>query len=195
MKNSIFLLKIIILNNNFTQYKPFFAFLVKFLLFYIVFTFIYKMYLNQYDIANNEVDFLTEMVANQTHFILSIFTENVSVAPHNSDPSIMIIYNHKFVARVIEGCNAISIMILFAAFVFAFSTHRKKTVLYIIFGVIVIHVLNVIRIAALTFALYYYPKYEEILHGTIFPLFIYSVVFVLWILWVTKFSGYVKRNS
>jgi exosortase family protein XrtF len=153
------------------------------------------MYLNQYDIANNEVDFLTEMVANQTHFILSIFTENVSVAPHNSDPSIMIIYNHKFVARVIEGCNAISIMILFAAFVFAFSTHRKKTVLYIIFGVIVIHVLNVIRIAALTFALYYYPKYEEILHGTIFPLFIYSVVFVLWILWVTKFSGYVKRNS
>ena len=34
---------------------------------------------------------------------------------------------------------------------------------------------------------------EEVLHGTLFPLFIYGVVFVLWILWVTKYSGYVKK--
>lgn len=152
------------------------------------------MYLNQYNVANNEVDYFTEVVANQTHKIMHIFTENAKVAPHISDPSIMIIYNNKFVARVIEGCNAISVMILFAAFVFAFSTQWKKTVLYIIIGILIIHILNIIRIAALTFALYHYPQYEEILHGTIFPLFIYGVVFVLWILWVTKFSGYVKRN-
>jgi exosortase family protein XrtF len=183
------------LKNNFSQYKPFFAFLTKFLVFYVVFAFVYKMYLNQYDAKNFEVDYLTEAVAKQTLFVMDLFTENADLQPHKSDSSIIIIYNNTLVARVIEGCNAISVMILFAAFVFAFSKQWKKTVLYIIFGIVIIHVLNVVRIAALTFAMFHYPKYEEILHGTVFPLFIYGVVFILWILWVTKFSGYAKRNS
>jgi exosortase family protein XrtF len=85
-------------------------------------------------------------------------------------------------------------VILFAAFIFAFSNRWKKTGLYIVIGILIIHVLNIIRIALLTYALYYYPAYEELLHGTIFPLFIYGLVFLLWIFWITKFSGYVKRN-
>ena len=189
------MLKIHSLKNNFSQYKPFFTFLIKFLLFYVVFTFVYKMYLNQYNVANNEVDFFTEVVANQTSNLMLLFTENIRIFPNDLEPSIKIFYNDKYVARVIEGCNAISVMILFAAFIFAFSTQWKKTGLYIVSGIILIHFLNIIRIALLSFALYFYPEYEEILHGTIFPLFIYGVVFLLWILWVTKFSGYAKKNS
>ncbi len=189
------MLKIHILKNIFLQYKPFFTFLSKFLLFYVVFTFGYKMYLDQYDVAKNEVDFFTKVVANQTGKLLGFFVENTSISPHNSEPSIKIFYNDLYVARIIEGCNAISVMILFAAFIFAFSTQWKKTGLYIVLGIILIHVLNIIRITLLSFALYSYPEYEEILHGTIFPLFIYGVVFLLWILWVTKFSGYAKKSS
>ena len=155
----------------------------------------YKMYLNQYDVVNNEVDYFTEVVANQTKKLMSFFVDNTRSFPHDFEPSIKIFYKDKYVARVIEGCNAISVMILFAAFIFAFSTQWKKTGLYIILGIILIHILNIIRIALLSYALYNYPEYEEILHGTIFPLFIYGVVFLLWILWVTKFSGYAKRNS
>lgn len=183
------------MKNTFNQYKPFFAFLIKFLLFYVVFTFFYKMYLNQYDVTKNEVDCFTEIVANQTKQFMMIFTDDVKSIKHDLEPSLKILYNNKYVARVIEGCNAVSVMILFAAFIFAFSTSWKKTSLYIVSGVVLIHVLNIIRIALLSFALYYYPEYEEILHGTIFPLFIYGVVFILWILWVTKFSGYVKKTA
>ena len=179
----------------FSQYKPFFIFLSKFLLFYVVFTFVYKMYLDQYYVTKNEVDSFTQVVANQTQKLISVFVENAELSSHEFEPSIKIFYNEKYVARIIEGCNAISVMILFSAFIFAFSTQWKKTGLYIIFGIILIHVLNIIRIGLLSFALYHYPEYEEILHGTIFPLFIYGVVFLLWILWVTKFSGYDKRNS
>jgi len=182
------------LKNNFSQYKPFFTFLSKFLLFYVVFIFVYKMYLNQYDVTNNKVDFFTEVVAKQIVKLMGVFVENTKSLPHDFEPSIKIFYKDKYVARIIEGCNAISVMILFAAFVFAFSTQWKKTGLYMILGIMLIHILNIIRIALLSYALYNYPEYEEILHGTIFPLFIYGVVFLLWILWVTKFSGYAKRN-
>ena len=177
------------------QYKPFFIFLTKFLLFYIVFTFVYKMYLDQYDVAKNEVDSFTEIVANQTEKLLGVLTESKASIPHDKEPSVKLFFKEKYVARIIEGCNAVSIMILYAAFIFAFSTEWKKTGLYIIFGIVLIHILNVIRIALLASSLYYYPQYEEILHGTIFPLFIYGVVFILWILWVTKFSGHAKRTS
>lgn len=184
-----------LLKNTINQYKPFFTFLIKFLLFYVVFTFVYKMYLGQYDVEKNEVDCFTEVVAHQTKQFMLLFTDAAQSIKHSEEPSLKILFKEKYVARVIEGCNAVSVMILFAAFVFAFSTQWKKTLLFIVFGVVLIHVLNVIRIALLSFALYYYPKYEELLHGTIFPLFIYGVVFILWILWVTKFSGYVKRTT
>ncbi|MFD2910001.1 exosortase family protein XrtF [Flavobacterium ardleyense] len=183
------------MKNNLLQYKPFFTFLTKFLLFYVVFTFIYKMYLDQYDVTKNEVDFFTEIVAKQTENLLGIFTESKASLPHDKEPSVKLFYKDRFIARIIEGCNAISVIILYAAFIFAFSSQWKKTTLYIILGVLLIHILNIIRIALLVVLLYYYPQHGEILHGTFFPLFIYGVVFLLWILWVTKFSGYVKRTS
>lgn len=189
------MLKIDHLKNTLIQYKPFFTFLIKFLLFYVVFAFVYKMYLSQYDVAKNEVDYFTEVVANETNKIMFFFTDETQSVKHDKESSFKIFYKEKYVARVIEGCNAVSVMILFAAFIFAFSTRWKRTLLFIVFGVVLIHLLNIIRIALLSFALYYYPQYEKLLHGTFFPLFIYGVVFILWILWVTKFSGYVKRTN
>jgi len=85
-------------------------------------------------------------------------------------------------------------MILFAAFIFAFSSGWKKTFLYIVVGIILIHILNVIRIVLLTMAIDRYPEQEHVLHGVIFPLFIYGVVFLLWVLWVQKFSGYATKR-
>lgn len=153
------------------------------------------MYLNQFDLNKNEIDGITKTVAFQTKQLMLCFDNNIETVKNENEPSIKMIYHAKYVARIIEGCNAISVMILFASFVFAFSAQWKKTALYIISGIVIIHVLNIIRIAVLSFSLYYFPNYEEVLHGTLFPLFIYGVVFVLWILWVTKYSGYVKKNK
>lgn len=154
----------------------------------------YKQYLNQYNPLLNEVDGITVHVANQTNNLLHLFKQDSYLIPHEFEPSIKIIFNNKYVSRIIEGCNAISVIILFAAFIFAFSIKIKRTIVYILLGSIVIYVLNIIRIALLVNLLYYYPQYEELLHGTVFPLFIYGVVFLLWIAWVTRFSGYDKAN-
>lgn len=189
------MLKIDNLKNIFHQYKPFFTFLLKFILFYVISIFVYKLYLSQYDLQKNEVDGITKSVAFQTKQLMLWFDNDVEIVKNDNEPSIKMLFHSKYVARIIEGCNAISVMILFASFVFAFSARWKKTAFYIVAGIAIIHILNIIRIALLSFALYYYSQYEELLHGTIFPLFIYGVVFVLWILWVTKFSGYVKKTK
>jgi len=86
------------------------------------------------------------------------------------------------------------VIILFVSFVIAFSGKTKTTILYVMGGSLLIHILNVVRIALLCILMYYFPKQEHFLHGVFFPLFIYGVVFILWVIWVNKFSFYAKKT-
>lgn len=200
MKKNILIiirLKCIFLKKNnlkkiLNQYKPFFTFLIKFGLFYLIFAFLYSSFLNQYDTSKFELDAITKAVSDQTFYVMKFLGEDYKVLPHEAEASTKVIYKGKYLARIIEGCNAISVIILFAAFVFAFASNWLKTISYIVLGSVLIYVLNIARIILLVKAIYFYPEYQEFLHGTIFPLFIYGVVFVLWIIWVTKFSKYAK---
>lgn len=182
------------LKNYFIKYKPFLLFLGKFLLTYLVLTFLYQYYLSQFDAGTFEVDGFTKIVAVQTEKLLLFFNADVSLIPHLSQPSMNLIYNQKFVARIIEGCNALSVIILFISFVIAFTGKFKPTVLFVLFGSLLIHFLNVVRIAILSVLLFHFPQQEHLLHGVVFPLFIYGVVFVLWVIWVNKFSLYAKKT-
>lgn len=179
----------------FILYKPFLLFLGKFLLTYLLLTFIYQSYLGQFDSSQNETDSFTVLVAKQTKELMLLFDCDVITKPNTREPAVNLYYNQKPIARIIEGCNAMSVIILFVAFIVAFSGKLKPTVLYIIGGSLVIYVLNVIRIALLCALMYYYPELQHFLHGVVFPLFIYGVVFILWIIWVNKFSKYATKNS
>ena len=177
----------------FVKYKPFLLFLGKFLATYALLAFVYQMYLNQFSKADFEVDTFTQSVARQTQNLISLFDKEVTIAPHLEQASIKLYYKQRLVARVVEGCNALSVIILFVAFIVAFTGKIRTTVWFILGGSLLIHVLNIARIAILTVALYHLPQYEEMLHGVIFPLFIYGVVFMLWVIWVNKFSLYAAK--
>jgi exosortase family protein XrtF len=84
---------------------------------------------------------------------------------------------------------------LFISFVIAFSGKIKNTIYFIIVGSLIIHILNIIRIALLMVAFYHFPKANFILHDILFPLVIYGTVFILWIIWVNKFSFYAKNTT
>lgn len=163
---------------------------------YIGLTSFYQFYLNQFDnLLFFQVDDFTQLVAHQVKKMLSFFNYDSAIILHDNEASVKLFLNHIYVARVVEGCNALSVMILFAAFVVAFSGKRIHTVLFIICGCLLIHFLNVLRIALLCIALLRYPKQEHFLHGVVFPLFIYGVVFGLWVVWVNKFSLHVRKNT
>jgi len=173
--------------------RPFFIFLLKFGLSYLVLSVLYWLYLSQFDAAAHQPDGMTHLVARQSRDFAILIGKDAAIALHPTEPCYRYFLNGKGVARVVEGCNAVSVMILFTAFIIAFSSTFKKTALFILAGIAIIHLLNVIRIALLAFGFYYYPDYKTVLHDIIFPLFIYGVVFLLWIIWVQKFSTHAKR--
>ena len=188
------IIKTINLKDYFAQYKPFLLFLSKFLLTYVVLTFTYETYLNQFDESSFEVDGFTKSVANQTINTLTFFGYDAYQMPNNDSLSIKLFFNNVYIAQIIEGCNGLSVIILFIAFVIAFTGKLKKTILYLLFGSLLIHILNIARIALLCILIFSFPEYESILHGVIFPLIIYGFVFLLWIIWVNKFSGYATNS-
>lgn len=169
-------------------------FLGKFLLTYLLLTLVYQSYLSQFDVKKFEVDTFTQLVAKQTKDLMVLFGCDASIAPNVKEPGVNLYFNQKSMARIIEGCNGLSVIILFISFVIAFSGKIKPTILFILGGSLLIHILNVSRIALLCVLMYYYPKQQHLLHGVLFPLFIYGVVFLLWIIWVNKFSKYAPKT-
>jgi exosortase family protein XrtF len=175
------------------QYKPFLLFLSKFFLTYILLTIVYQLYLSSY--AVNQIDSVTRLVAKHAEQLFSLFNADFQVKYYLGEPYLRLIYNQKYVARMIEGCNAVSIIILFIAFVVSFSGKIKTTLVFIAVGIFIIYVLNIIRIVLLAVLIFWYPAKEGLLHGVLFPLSIYGAVFVLWLIWINKYSTYAKRNS
>ena len=189
------MLKFLIVNKYWSQYKPFLLFLGKFALSYLILTFVYQYYLNQFDVKNYEPDGFTKIVTGQVEQSLLFFNCDARTEIHPMEPSYKFFYNGKYISRIVEGCNALSVIILFIAFVIAFSGKLKHTVLYIIGGSLIIHILNITRIALLIVAFYNFPEFNTILHDILFPLAIYGTVFILWVIWVNKFSFYAKKTA
>ncbi|MDL2141359.1 MULTISPECIES: exosortase family protein XrtF [Flavobacterium] len=172
------------------QFKPFLIFIGTFFAAYIGLTLLYKFYLNGF--GPNEIDGITNTVGRNVEQLMQGFNCDIKIHKSLTDSWMEVWYNKHYSVRIVEGCNAVSVMILFVAFVLAFSGKFRATLLFIVFGIFSIYVLNVARIAILVVLLFRFPEQDHFLHGTLFPLIIYGFVFLLWIIWVNKFSKYAK---
>ena len=174
------------------KYKNILVFLGKFFGTYFLFFALYAIYLDASQDKDNtfQCDPLTSQVANHTVAMLTAFNYDAESVQHTQERSMKIFLNEQYVARVIEGCNSVSVVILFAAFVIAFTGPFKATLIYILMGSAFIYLINVLRISFLTVMLYEFPKQQVLLHNLVFPGIIYGATFLLWIIWVQKFSQF-----
>ena len=176
------------------KYKSVIRFIITFLSVYILLSVAYKLYLDFSDGSKYYPDYLTSTVAKQSRELLETVGYDTRIEPHDDEPSMKMIIRNKFVARVVEGCNSVSVIILFMSFVIAFSGKFKTTLFYLLAGSTLLYVVNLIRIVILSIGLYHYPWRREILHTVIFPAIIYGMVFVLWMFWVNRFSNLKAKN-
>ncbi len=179
----------------FIKYKSVIKFILTFLLVYISFSVIYKLYLDASEDSQFYPDYMTHLVALQSESLLNTFGYDTQIVPHPEEASMKLIVNGKYLARIIEGCNSISVLILFISFIVAFSGKLKATFFYILSGSVLIYIVNLIRIVILSMGVYHYPEHGDILHTVVFPAIIYGMVFLLWIFWVNRFSKLKKKDA
>jgi len=150
---------------------------------------LYVAFLNATQESENQFvcDPITQKVAEQTVDLLLFFNFKSYTDQNTAELSFRLFVEDKFVARVVEGCNSISVIILFIAFIISFSGNFKVTTAYILAGSLVIYIINVFRIAFIAVVMYQFPEYSDFLHQIIFPLIIYGTTFLLWVIWINYF--------
>ncbi len=174
------------------KYKPVLRFLAIFIGSYLVFVSLYQLFLTYGGSSRYFPDYITHNVAKQSQALITAFGYDMKVEPSTWEPAMNLTMNGKTLARVVEGCNAVSVMLLFVSFMLAFFGDVKRTLLFIFGGVVLLYGMNVLRIALLTIGIYEYPEYADVLHGTIFPAVIYGTVFLLWLGWINSYKKPVK---
>lgn len=175
------------------RYSPVIRFIFTFVGTYLLLAFLYSFYLNHWDPGTYYPDFLTHLVAVQSEAVVSTLGYEVEVRPGFPESNMHLFVNDQFVARIIEGCNSASIIILFVSFMLAFFGKIKPTLVYIFSGAVIIYVTNILRISLMSVGIYEFPHYAHFLHSIAFPLVIYGMVFLLWVMWIIIYSKQVKR--
>lgn len=85
--------------------------------------------------------------------------------------------------RVVNGCNGLSTIGLFAGFVFAFPGSSPRRALFLPLGIGVIYMANVARVAGLAALQSAWPEVFDVVHDFGTTTIFYLVVFALWMVW------------
>lgn len=88
-----------------------------------------------------------------------------------------------------DPCNGITLFALFVGFVIAYPGKIKNKLWFIPLGMLLIHIINVIRIVSLCLIVYYSPESLSFNHTYTFTILVYAFVFWLWLLWSNKYSS------
>ena len=160
---------------------------------YLVLALLYNAYLSYEFPSEYYPDFFTNLVAEQTRSVFQSFGYFAQTLPHPVEESVVLFLNGTPMVRIVEGCNSISVIVLFVSFVLAFFKTWKPTLFFLFAGSALIYVLNVVRLVLLCVGLLEYPQYKTLLHDIVFPATIYGTVFLLWFLWVYRFSKQTEK--
>jgi exosortase/archaeosortase family protein len=95
-------------------------------------------------------------------------------------------YNHG--VWIGEPCNGIKVFGLFTIFILSFRGDIIKKLIFIPFGILIIHFLNILRIALLTYISAINPYILDFNHNVTFQLLIYGSMLGLWYIWIINFS-------
>jgi exosortase family protein XrtF len=87
-----------------------------------------------------------------------------------------------------SNCNAITLFTLFSVFIIAYPGSQKNKFWFVPTGIIAIHILNVFRVVALAMIAKYFPALLDFNHTYTFTFLVYSFIFLLWMIWINKFS-------
>ena len=178
-------------NNLLREFKPTLLFLSKFLAIYFILNIIYGIYVESYD---TKADGITTWVSDQSVSFLSSIGYEASSLPVAYEPKVALYNQGTSVINIFEGCNGINIMILFLAFIVAVSGNFANMIWFIPAGFIFIHLANLGRIAFLFWVAQSKPDYLYFSHKYIFTAIIYTAVFLLWTIWVVRFSGLFRKH-
>ncbi|CAN5121038.1 hypothetical protein BH09BAC5_BH09BAC5_08020 [soil metagenome] len=94
-----------------------------------------------------------------------------------------------------DPCNGISLFALFVSFIIAYPGSWKHKLWFIPAGITLIHTMNVIRITSLCIIVLKKPQWLAFNHTYLWQVVMYGFLFLLWFIWIKKFSAQQSNSS
>jgi exosortase/archaeosortase family protein len=92
------------------------------------------------------------------------------------------------------GCTSLKQWVHWIVLMVLFPGPWKHKFWYIPLGVIVIHFVNLIRITGLVLVSIPWSDHIDFFHDYVFKTFFYLMIFLMWLIWVTKFLPQNSQN-
>ena len=110
------------------------------------------------------------------------------------EPSLLIGENGSI--YMAKACLGLKTMLLFASVVYVTGDDNRKRWSYILFGIVLLNIVNIFRFVFLFIHIQKYGGYElSIDLHDLYDYITYTIVFVLWVIWFEKFSDIGKREK
>ena len=172
--------------NPSTRFLVFFIPLV--LTWFISYHFIYGI-----TFINVEHDILTSfsvILAKQANFLLELLSFETNIEIHGDMVVSKILkYKYQHGVWIGEPCNGIKIFGVFSIFILCLSSKWINKLLFIPVGIFILHLLNVIRVASLTYISAVNPNILDFNHNITFQIIVYSAMLLLWLFFIKKFTN------
>lgn len=135
---------------------------------------------------------LTNFVSSQSVYFLNKInqTKNFIVRPsvsyheldgltHFTENNLILLNNHVIII-MLDSCNGLELFVLYLGFILAMpaATHRK--VIFSVFGIALIHFMNLLRCIGLAELAINWKNAFDIAHHYVFKIIVYSTIFFLW---------------
>lgn len=173
------------------DFKPVLGILLRFIIVYLVLLFAYQFYLNGN--KDSGLDPFSRIIAHQVSAVQNVLGYPSQLYNDVSNEQMWFYVKKQYVSRMVEGCNAVSIMILFVSFVLAFYK-GSKTFVFVLSGLVLLYIMNLLRIVGLNIVMAEHKEYGKMFHDFVFPAVIYGSVVLLWLIWI-KFFALKHENS
>ncbi len=176
-----------------------FRFLILSVAIYVAWQFIYAYIIN----PHTSLDHLVSInLAHSADVVLRLFGYDSTVDYLRLENFIIVRLQDSTMpgVRIGDPCNGVSLFGLFAAVILAFPSKQNqkinwKKLWFIPLGILLIHFLNVIRIAVLTVIASYNFEALNFNHDVTFKIVTYGFIFILWYVWINRFSGFKVKSS
>jgi exosortase H (IPTLxxWG-CTERM-specific) len=96
------------------------------------------------------------------------------------------ILGSRFGVEILNGCNGVETMTIFAAAVLAFPAPWRARALGLAVGLVAIQLFNLVRIVALYLTGAYLPRFFDTSHTVVWQTLVIAFGVLLWMLWASR---------
>lgn len=146
------------------------------------------LFLNWLDITP-VFDFMTAHLTHVVNWVLRLFGVETTIE------GTRLVHPNGALCGIVWGCSGLKQGFIFVMIILFSKGRLWNRLLYIIAGLTVVYLFNVLRLAILVMLVRDHVEYFDFVHGYLLKYLFYFIIFLMWAIWDYRFSGRSKKSA